>query len=387
MAKCGSVMKYHTTLFNMILARAIIYSGDLGNAEIANITKIIGLEHLDLKLLFFASKVSKHHVGHGGINFQWIRWVFWASCEARPKKEYHSANSLRYGSIMAFASVCLEFHRHVELWSLQWNRVGLHNPFSRFRIQVFLMLVVGFHATSFSKNVSSLITWNFKHLQAFSLVSSTSTGCIMFGRLGAAGDDRPRLRWIPHQGSYSELFSALVLASIPWQWKHQRDSESILRRHWTDLNRLSFSHSDFKQKQITYDKSRVDRVEGGRPCSSCRASWLSSWFQSSLPWHVLTYFIPDSRLLRLRMAAHGCAWLRVARGALVVSWGQGQPTGHNAAVFYDAGRARQGNGENHKEHHRASDSRHLAPDAENQLAFSAENRLALDASLLTSTTW
>ena len=54
-------------------------------------------------------------------------------------------------------------------------------------------------------------------------------------------------------------------------------------------------------------------------------------------------------------AAHGCAWLRVARGALVVSWGQGQPTGHNAAVFYDAGRARQGNGENHKEHHRASD--------------------------------
>jgi hypothetical protein len=57
----------------MILARAIIYSGDLGNAEIANITKIIGLEHLDLKLLFFASKVSKHHVGHGGINFQWIR--------------------------------------------------------------------------------------------------------------------------------------------------------------------------------------------------------------------------------------------------------------------------------------------------------------------------
>ena len=31
--------------------------------------------------------------------------------------------------------------------------------------------------------------------------------------------------------------------------------------------------------------------------------------------------------------------------------------------------------------------RHLAPDAENQLAFSAENRLALDASLLTSTTW
>jgi hypothetical protein len=79
------------------------------------------------------------------------------------------------------------------------------------------MLVVGFHATSFSKNVSSLITWNFKHLQAFSLVSSTSTGCIMFGRLGAAGDDRPRLRWIPHQGSYSELFSALVLASIPWQ--------------------------------------------------------------------------------------------------------------------------------------------------------------------------
>ena len=30
--------------------------------------------------------------------------------------------------------------------------------------------------------------------------------------------------------------------------------------------------------------------------------------------------------------------------------------------------------------------RHLAPDAENQLAFSAENRLALDASLLTSTT-
>ena len=311
MAKCGSVMKYHTTLFNMILARAIIYSGDLGNAEIANITKIIGLEHLDLKLLFFASKVSKHHVGHGGINFQWIRWVFWASCEARPKKEYHSANSLRYGSIMAFASVCLEFHRHVELWSLQWNRVGLHNPFSRFRIQVFLMLVVGFHATSFSKNVSSLITWNFKHLQAFSLVSSTSTGCIMFGRLGAAGDDRPRLRWIPHQGSYSELFSALVLASIPWQWKHQRDSESILRRHWTDLNRLSFSHSDFKQKQITYDKSRVDRVEGGRPCSSCRASWLSSWLQSSLPWHVLTYFIPDSRLLRLRMAAHGCAW-RVA---------------------------------------------------------------------------
>ena len=33
-----------------------------------------------------------------------------------------------------------------------------------------------------------------------------------------------------------------------------------------------------------------------------------------------------------------------------------------------------------------SKDRHLAPDAENQLAFSAENRLALDASLLTSTT-
>ena len=30
--------------------------------------------------------------------------------------------------------------------------------------------------------------------------------------------------------------------------------------------------------------------------------------------------------------------------------------------------------------------RHLAPDAENQLAFSADNRLALDAFLLTSTT-
>ena len=126
--------------------------------------------------------------------------------------------------------ICLSLsrvHRHVELWSLQWNRVGLHNPFSRFRIQVFLMLVVGFHATSFSKNVSS---------QAFSLVSSTSTGCIMFGRLGAAGDDRPRLRWIPHQGSYSELFSALVLASIPWQWKHQRVSWDVTEQIWTDCH-------------------------------------------------------------------------------------------------------------------------------------------------------
>ena len=55
-----------------------------GNAEIANITKIIGLE-------------CAQHVG--GFSAQTPNPV-----KSRPRKEYHSTNGLRYGSIMAVIS-------------------------------------------------------------------------------------------------------------------------------------------------------------------------------------------------------------------------------------------------------------------------------------------
>ena len=83
--------------------------------------------------------------------------------------------------------------------------------------------------------------------------------------------------------------------------------------------------------------------------------WIERWLKLCfLEWLQWLQWSPQTQLLDV-------VWCS-AVGVVVVVWCSGV-----VAVVCNKGR-------------------HLAPDAENQLAFSAENRLALDASLLTSTT-
>ena len=76
-----------------------------GNAEIANITKIIGLE-------------CALHVG--GFSAQTPDPV-----KSRPRKEYHSTNGLRYGSIMAVISAGAGCMKHDHDAAAGHDRSGL----------------------------------------------------------------------------------------------------------------------------------------------------------------------------------------------------------------------------------------------------------------------